>query len=303
LTFRVEPENACPETGSIKGFGPQGITFELKNHTFVPGINRVFMIAQKPLASVVQILDFEVIWASVGVSAKFDFFTDFTVNKIFVTYAKPYNTTRWNNTVTEKRLEWLCTVANSDYNGHDSVEKIHAKGGKYAVGAPIPKSHWEVAGGVKCECIDLSIFYLLASQMLGLKTGELLFLYPLPGKGTKESTSSMDRASRLVTGSAHEGLHDKLEDNESMLLVDGSGGWNQFEACFKFTHPDKAGKSKSRYYAGGAGVHDTKEAVMKSVCQKTHWTYVSGHTGSGQAAETICSNPGPSPVDVWLTAP
>src|SRR4051794_38996695 len=37
LTFKVEPPNACPETGGIIGRGPQGITFDLTNHTFVPG--------------------------------------------------------------------------------------------------------------------------------------------------------------------------------------------------------------------------------------------------------------------------
>jgi hypothetical protein len=238
--------------------------------------------------------------ATVGVSAKFDFFSDFTVNRIYVTYNKPYNGTSWNNTVTEKRLEWLCSLTSGDYNGHDSVEKVHAKGGKYAVGAPIPKSHWEVAGGVRCECVDLSIFYMLASRMLGLKTGELMFLYPLPGKATKESTDSRDRASRLVMGDEHEGRHDVNRDTEELLLVDRSGGWNQYEACFKFTHPDKAGKMKTRYYAGGAGIHDTAHDVMKSVCQKTHWTYVTGHLGSGeQVKESICHKPGPSPVDLW----
>jgi hypothetical protein len=302
LTFKVEPPNACPETGGIIGRGPQGITFDLTNHTFVPGLNKVFMVANKAVASVVQILDFEVFWKSVGVSAQFDFFSDFTKNRIYVTYDKPYDgqNGRWNNTVTEKRLEWLCTLTSGDTYGHDSVKKIHGSSGKYAVGAPIPKHHWEVAGGLRCECIDLSIFYMLASQMLGLRTGELMCVYPLPGKAAKESTSSTDRASRLIMGTEHEEGHGKHSHNEELLMIDGSGGWNQFEACFKFTHPDNSGKMKSRYYAGGAGVYDTPQEVMKSVCKETHWTYVAGHLQStGQATETICKDPGPSPVDVW----
>src|SRR4029079_14968071 len=135
---------------------------------------------------------------------------------------------RWNNTVTEKRLEWLCTLTSGDTNGHDSVKKIHGSSGKYAVGAPIPKHHWEVAGGLRCECIDLSIFYMLASQMLGLRTGELMCVYPLPGKVAKESTSSTDRASRLIMGTEHEEGHGKHSHNEELLMIDGSGGWNQF---------------------------------------------------------------------------
>ncbi len=239
LTFMVEPADACPETGGIKGSGPQGIFFELTNYTFVPGVNRVFMIARKALARVVQIFNLEVIWKTVGVSADFDFFQDFTLNRVYVTYAKPYNGTRWNNTVTEKRLEWLCTVCNGDTNGHDSVMKIHDKGGKYAVGAPEPKSHWQVVEGVRCECIDLSVFYMLASRMLGLKAGELVFLYPMEGKLTKESTSSLERESRFILGEGHEGRHDRDRDTELLLMVDGGNGWNQYEACFKFTHPDK----------------------------------------------------------------
>jgi hypothetical protein len=253
---------------------------------------------------VVQILDFRVTWQTVGVNAKFDFFNDYTENRIYVTYDKPYNNTRWNNTVTEKRLEWLCTLASGDSNGHDSVEKIHEKGGRFAVGAPIPKSHWEVAAGVRCECVDLSIFYMLASRMLGLKTGELVFLYPSPGKVTKESTSSTAREWRMITGDGHAGRHDVDRDHEELLLVDLGGGWNQYEACFKFAHPDKAGNMKTRYYAGGAEVHDTAHDVMKSVCKMTHWTYVTDYRDSGgKLGENICHNPGPSPVDVWNRVP
>jgi hypothetical protein len=299
LTFRVEPPNACPETGGIKGHGPQGIIFEVSNYTFVPGINKVLVPAKKALPAVVQILDFEVIWSSVGVSAKFDFFTDFTKNPVYVTYAKPYADKRWNNTVTIKRLHWLCTLCKGDTNGHDSVKKIHGASGKYAVGAPIPKSHWEVAGGTRCECVDLSIFYLLASQMLGLRTGELVFLYPLPGKATRESTSSWDRHSRMVLGTEHTERHGKHSDTEQLLMIDGSGGWNQYEACFKFTHPE-SGTMKTRFYAGGAGVHDTAQQVMKSVCQKTEWTYATTPPNdAGQSGERICKDPGPSPVEVW----
>jgi hypothetical protein len=110
----------------------------------------------------------------------------------------------------------------------------------------------------------------------------------------------MDRASRMILGTEHEEQHGQKHDSEELLMIDGGGGWNQFEATFKFTHPDKTGKMTSRYYAGGAGVYDTPEAVMKDVCKETHWTYVAGRLQStGQATERICKDPGPSPVDKW----
>jgi hypothetical protein len=104
----------------------------------------------------------------------------------------------------------------------------------------------------------------------------------------------------MMMGTEHKERHGKHSHNEELLMVDGSGGWNQFEATFKFTHPDKTGATKIRYYAGGAGVYDTPQDVMKAVCKETHWTYVAGHVRStGQATEQICKTPGPSPVDVW----
>jgi hypothetical protein len=41
-------------------------------------------------------------------------------------------------------------------------------------------------------------------------------------------------------------------------------GLNNFEACLKFTAPNAAGTSISKYYGGGAGITDTKEQMISA---------------------------------------
>jgi hypothetical protein len=147
---------------------------------------------------------------------------------------------------------------------------------------------------------------MLAAEMLGLKTGQLVFLYPTPGKGVKESTSPSDRATRKIEGPGHaDKSHDVDRPTEVMLLMDRSHGWNAYEACFKFTHPDKAGNMKTRYYAGGALIYDSPRHCMENICLRTHWTFMTDFTEYGAKApgENICWNPGPSPVDIWNYLP
>ena len=302
LTFEVGPENACPDTGDLVGEGPHGIFFEARNYTFKPGTNRVFMIARKALAKKVQILDFLVNWRTEKLGADFIQLMDFTQNRIYVTYDKPYRTTL-PNTVTVKRLEWLCSLTSGDTNGHDSVQKIHEKGGKYKPGAPKPDDPWVVAGGVRCECVDLSKFYMLATQMLGLKTGKVVFLFPTPGKGTDESEESTKWTRRDVVSTHPPAKHIHGTDRpvEKLVFLDGHMVWNNYEACFKFEHPDRTGRMKTRYYAGGAKAYDTAVQVMANVCSLTQWTYYFDMRDVNMGAgENICNDPGPYPVDRWI---
>jgi hypothetical protein len=297
LTFEVEPANACPEIGDIVGQGPEGISFRYTNHTFTPGINKVTIKAEKPLERKVQVLDFEVLWQAKGISAKFDFFADFTKNTVYVTYDTPYNDTGLDNEVTENRLRWVCNLTNGDSNGHDSLRKIHDFPG-FALGATTPDPHWLIATGrLQCECVDLAKFYMLSAEMLGLRTGEVVYLYPKLFKGTKESSNPQDMDTRAVkTSVPPHGEYQSHGNTEFLMFVDTHGGWNRYEACYKFTHPDKAGKMLTRYYAGGAGVYDTKEAVMKDVCKETQWIW---EVPRSKDPVRICKNPGPYPAEKW----
>jgi hypothetical protein len=297
VTFEVLPANACPETGTLTGSGPSGLKFEKAGYSFSAGKHTVPLSSSKALPKKVDILSFDITWKAVGVSVS-SFSPSASSNRMYVTYDTPYNDTGLDNEVTEKRMEWVCDRCKGDTNGHDSVKKIHDSTGSFDLSASIPSPHWKIAGGTTAQCMDLSKFYMLATEMLGLKSGNVVYLFPTKGKGTKESTSGGDMERRAVASStpAHGGAstHGSPNPNEEMLLVDFNGGWNNFEACYKFTHPDTGGAAKTRYYAGGADVYDTAQEVMKSVCKVTHWTF-EGAVGGW----SICTAPGPSPVDQW----
>jgi hypothetical protein len=280
----------------LKGEGPGSLVFEKKGFVFSAGKHTLTLKSDKKLEKKVRILDFKIQWKTIGVSVSVT--PAETSNKMYVTYDTPYNDTPHDNAVTEKRLAQVCGLCDGDTNGHQSVEKIHGSTGDFDLSASIPSQHWEIAGGRTAQCMDLSKFYMLATEMLGLRTGEVVYLYPQPGKTTNESPSGSAYETRTISGStpAHASAttHNALKSNEEMLLVDQGGGWNNFEACYKFTHPDTTGVMKTRYYAGGAKIYDTKEQVMKSVCKETHWTFESSPGGW-----SICTTPGPSPVDTW----
>lgn len=304
VSIEVQPADACPETGTLKAEGPLGhsaavskaMVFEKTGVSFKPGMGPITLESDLELEHKVRKFDFTLTWSTAGTSVAITPAT--TANRMYVTYDTPYNDTPHNNAVTEKRLAWVCGLCDGDTNGHASVKKIHDSTGTFDLSASIPPNHWEIAGGRTAQCMDLSKFYMLATELLGLRKGEVLYLYPQPGKTTKETSSGADCEVRTVAGStpAHPAVttHNRLNPKEELLLVDGNGGWNNFEACYKFTHPDTTGAMTSKYYAGGADIYDTKEDVMRSVCSKTHWTFESAPGGWD-----ICKAPGPSPVDTW----
>jgi hypothetical protein len=294
VEIEVAPANACPETGTLRGEGPDGMVFEKKGVAFNSGRFKVSLTSDKNLAKKVRAFDFEIKWSTKGTSVPISPST--TKNKMFVTYDTPYNDTAYNNGVTLKRMEWVCTKCSGDSNGHASVKKIHDSTSVFDLSASTPSPHWKIAGGAHAQCMDLAKFYMLATEMLGLRTGQVVYLYPKVGKTTKESTSGSDNERRSVSSSGHPSstTHNAFNPNEEILLVDQNGGWNNYEACYKFTHPDTTGASKTRYYAGGADDYDTAQQVMKAVCKQTEWTFEG--TGGGWS---ICKTPGPSPVDVW----
>jgi hypothetical protein len=296
IVIDVLPADACEETGTLRGEGPDGLVFEKKAVRFKPGRFTISITSDKKLPKKVRAFDFAIAWSAQGTSVAI--FPSSTRNRMFVTYDTPYNDTPYENGVTLKRMEWVCTLCNGDTNGHASVKKIHDSTASFDLSASTPSPHWKIAGGTTAQCMDLSKFYMLGTEMLGLRTGQVVYLYPKAGKTTKERTSPSEVERRSVAAStpAHPGgtTHGSFNSNEEILLVDKNGGWNNYEACYKFTHADTTGAMKTRYYAGGANDYDTAQQVMQSVCKETQWTF----EGSG-GGWSICTSPGPSPIDVW----
>jgi hypothetical protein len=128
--------------------------------------------------------------------------------------------------------------------------------------------------------------------MLGIRAGRVVYLYPTLGKGTKVSTSPTDPETRKASSSTPP--HDEIgrwHGTEELTYIDNGGGWNAYEACYELDH-----KGKVRYYAGGAGIYEKPEQVMKAVCTKTIWIF--RRPKSHQPIHE-CTRPGPYPAEVW----
>lgn len=308
IEFEVKPSNATSVTGEIKGSGGGGYLQFLEKTSLSGGKHSATLTSMTKLPDIVAALKGKRIRWKVTADGQ-----TFNIGKVgqynlYLTHAPPHNSTSYDNTVTEKRMEWVCTTCSGDTAPHESVKKIHDKTGSFDLSASIPIPRWRIAGGTSAQCMDLSKFYQLAAEMLGLSqgnvslpdpsitrdtgSGEVVYLYPQPGKTTKESASGNDCVRRAVASSTppHPSptTHDDYLAHEEVLLVDGSGGWNNFEACYKY---QQGGTTK--YYAGGAGIESTKQQVMESVCQRTDWTY------KALGGWSVCTNPGPSPIDTW----
>ena len=59
----------------------------------------------------------------------------------------------------------LCT---GHKNGHKSVKEIHDSTSSFDLTASVVSQYWKIAGGTGAQCMDLSKFYMLATEMLGL---------------------------------------------------------------------------------------------------------------------------------------
>jgi hypothetical protein len=293
LTFLVGPANACTEHGTLVGRLAKDVYFAVP-HTFVAGVNKARLKAKRPLAAMVQVLDFNILWEAHGISADFILLMDFTQNAIYVTYDKPYNDTGLDNQVTLKRLLFVCSVTVGDTDGHVSLKKLHDARGKFDLDAVTPRpTHWIVADGtVGCQCVDLAKFWQLAAEMLGIRAGQVVYLYPKLGKGTKVSTSPEEPETRTASSSTppHDEV-DRWHHTEELTYIDNAGGWNAYEACYELNH-----KGKVRYYAGGAEIYETPEQVMADVCTKTIWIF---RRPKSHRPIHECTRPGPYPAEVW----
>lgn len=293
VSFEVTPPDANATTGKIKGTSSQTcLSFE-GSVKLKGGTGSVRLTANADLPQVISTLkDITIKWKIVADGKPFDLGA---VGKytIYLTYGTPYNNTPYDNNPTENRMKWVCNTCDGQSDAHQSVKSIHDSTGSYNLSAGTPHPRWKIAGGAHAQCMDLSKFYMLASEMLGLKSGSVVYLFPKAGKTTKESTSSNDCEKRVISSSIPPHptgtTHALINPNEEILLVDNQGGWNNFEACFKFKN-----SGITKYYAGGAGTYNTAQQVMEAVCDKTHWTYETGPN-----VWSICVTPGPSPIDNW----
>src|ERR1035441_3750298 len=100
VTIEVLTKNACPETGDLRGEGPNGIVFEKKGDSFAAGQHTVTLNSTGgKVPKAVQKLAFTVNWTTKGTSVPISPST--TSSTMYVTYDKPFG-----SDVTLKRMDW-----------------------------------------------------------------------------------------------------------------------------------------------------------------------------------------------------
>ena len=302
VAFEVNPPTADATDADVTGTAAFGsLVFTATNQSFKGGVVTISASATEPLPDQVNIFTGDIAW-SVNTAKDGPFPAGSSWgHTIYTTYDIPYCSTSRDNEVTEKRLSFLCNLCKGQSNGHDSVKSIHDLTGRYVPQAPTPGKHWTIADGTPGQCIDLVFFYQLATEMLGLRAGQVVRIFPTLGKSFRESSSFADQPeTRTISTSlpAHVRTgHSTLQAEEELRFIDKHGDTNGFEACYKFTHPDSSGTTVTRYYGGGARVYDKVDDVMKDVCDRTVWVYLA-HTIPDEDWQH-CKSPGPYPAEQW----
>jgi hypothetical protein len=103
LELEVSPPDACPETGTLRGEGPEGLVFEKSGLVFKPGRMKVAALASdRKLEKKVQKLDFRVGWSTTGTSATL---SAQTANVAYITIDTPRDPGASAHGVTLKRMD------------------------------------------------------------------------------------------------------------------------------------------------------------------------------------------------------
>jgi hypothetical protein len=289
----------CPAgvTFNLNGSGGDAYTtFVATNIASTGADQEVTLTANAPLPNQIATLAKSISWTVTvnGLSCASDTATS-GPHKIYVTYGTPAG-----SAVTERRMAWTVTKCDGEITRHGCVTKIHDGVGNYNLNRAIPPDPlWLIAGGDPAQCYELAGFYGLATHLIGITGGDVVYIYPKLNKTVKETLAQGDDETRVISSPPHLATttHNDVNLIEVMGFADMQGGVNHFEACFKFTAP-----AGTKYYAGGAGIYNTSQEVMNAICDKTFWLYLVGFviTPTGVVPQhDYCTSPGPNPAEDW----
>lgn len=216
---------------------------------------------------------------------------------IFVTYGTPSD-----GVVTVTRMNRVTSACNGLDDENEIVNALWYKvagPGRYQLGAPYPTPVWKILDGTPGECIAIANLFVATIEMLGVPVGDgqVVYCYVDPGGGSHDSVSPTDYATRDCT-IGHSGhtaavgsTHAAQNAFEKLTWQDGNGGWNNWEACYKYRVD--AGEPY-RWYAAGTGgdpPYNSVQAVMNAYARKTRWRYCDANWNSIDT----CTSPGPYP--------
>jgi len=210
-------------------------------------------------------------------------------HKIYVTYGTPAG-----SEVTEMRVREVCTDANGQESRKDCADKIFdALGNSFELGADVwgPSPIWLLhLPSEKSECPGVALFLNKHFEMLGLGSGTIKFCHAKPDGTYDDPTTMPDTEWRpIVPGTGHPDptTHDDEFGYERLVMVDGDGNANAFEATVWF---------EGNYYAlPFTRSETTAKGLVTSVFIAIEWQYRTG-TSEPYTFHTCTEYP-------WVEAP
>ena len=223
-----------------------------------------------------------------------------TSNKLYVTGGAP-----GGGTTTIIRINRVTSECKGLVNENDIVAKLWEKvagPGAYSLGSPYPDPEWKILDGTPGECIAIANLFQKTIQMSGLTpgSGSVVYVYADTNKGSHENASASAYCVRDCQigqnghTTAHGATHHDENNSEKLTFKDKAGGWNNWEACYKYR---QTANDPWIWYAAGTGgkSYASVQAVMNDICSQTRWRYC---TAGWQSLGT-CEDPGPYPEATW----
>ncbi len=274
LKLRVEPSDAAPETGVLKGVGPDGLVFTVKGIEFRPGMPEVVLTSNKKLKKKIQELWFEISWSTTGTSVPIT--PSWTGNEMFVTMDTPTvelgSSSDPKSGITLKRMKNAVRAAGqaASVDPHTLMERLLALFPFFNIGQPLGNP-WRLADqaatGADCQTIVRYIDAL--RKMVGCPgKGEVRVVWAkvrTPTKGEESPLGGTDMGGQFHNEIFPESA-DPMKANWQARLLDGTepkGGLNKYEACLRFRYPESGPRAVTKYYAGGVGVRANPDEVIR----------------------------------------
>jgi hypothetical protein len=257
LMLDVQPLDACPETGTIRGVGPDGLVFEKAGVAFKGGWITVPLKSEKKLARKIQELDFAISWTSTGTSVALSATTH---NTMFVTMGTPTDPRHPGITLRRMRRAVSDTGSANSLDPHEIVEHVMSTWDKFNLHVRM-KNAWELANEARdssghlvgADCQTIVRYTEAVIKMVGCPgTAQAVVIWAKPSAPTLAIENDYGGHSLNDPNITH-----PKHPTWIATLVDGDGGGNAFEACLKFTY-----NSKTIYYAGGVGPKKNKDEVL-----------------------------------------
>lgn len=267
VEIEVEPADACPETGTLKGEGPGGMVFEKTGVSFAAGKQKITVTSDKNVEKKIQELNFQVNWKTIGTSVSLS--PSQSANKMFVTMDTP-TTPRWPG-ITLKRMRHAvkATGGAGSLDPHTIVKHVMSKWSTFNL-SQVYDNEWELADdatdpatgaliGADCQTIVRHTESVI--RMVGCPgTTEFIVVWakvPAPAAGI-ENPAYSPNVSDPKQWYNNFNPPDPAKATWRATLVDHSGGQNRYEACLKFEHG-----GVKKYYAGGVGRLDNVNQVIR----------------------------------------